>query len=672
MLDRSAPRALRALAPALVLWVVADLLLTRHTAWSDSKASAFTYAGFVILCGGIAAARGRGRTAERVPWTLVGTGLVAWGLGHIHSTVAHWDLAQVPSPSWSDAGYLLLPPFVAAGLLTLVRARGHRIGASRRADAAIAALAIASVGAALVMPSIRDTLAGHRIEKLTYGAYPLTDLMLLGVCVAALAARGWTLDRSWMLIGLGVLLVYSADSSSIVATAHGDNSDEAWYTAGWSGGAALIALGAWQPVRDAPADHQGLRLLVMPVAFGLIALTTLVLVSLTDEWEPFGTTLATLALLGVFARLVLAFLETHEVLRGAQEDAVTDALTGLANRRALTAALDEAVAGPAPTVLALFDLDGFKGYNDAFGHPAGDALLVRLGAALQEAVGPGGRAFRMGGDEFCVLLPAGVDGGVQAVARARAALCEHGEGFQVGCSHGVAMVPGEAGDPSSAIRLADHRLYAEKRVDRASAGRQCRDALLQAIVEHKPALHGHSRDVAVLAEATARRLGLDDAQLEEVRQAAELHDVGKVAIPDEILDKRGPLDETEWAFMRRHTLIGERIIAAAPALSGVGRLVRSSHERWDGGGYPDRLAGTDIPRGSRIIAVADAFDAMTVDRPYRAAMSVHAALEELSRCAGSQFDPEVVFHFRAAVRNVESANAPTDCVTPPGAPKTGA
>jgi HD-GYP domain-containing protein (c-di-GMP phosphodiesterase class II) len=146
-----------------------------------------------------------------------------------------------------------------------------------------------------------------------------------------------------------------------------------------------------------------------------------------------------------------------------------------------------------------------------------------------------------------------------------------------------------------------------------------------------------------------RHLGLEGEALDHVRVAAELHDVGKVAIPDAILNKPGPLDDDEWAFMRRHTLIGERIVAAAPALGQVARLVRSSHERWDGEGYPDGTAGEDIPLGARVIAVCDAYDAIVSDRPYRAARSAEEALDELHRCAGTHFDPAVVAAFVAVL-----------------------
>ena len=141
--------------------------------------------------------------------------------------------------------------------------------------------------------------------------------------------------------------------------------------------------------------------------------------------------------------------------------------------------------------------------------------------------------------------------------------------------------------------------------------------------------------------------GSTPTELEVLRLAGELHDIGKVAIPDAILSKAGPLDPDEWAIVHQHTLIGERILAAAPALSQVAKLVRSSHERYDGTGYPEGMRGDEIPLGARIVAVCDAFDAMIGPRPYRLGMSEEGALAELRRCAGTQFDPEIVDVFCA-------------------------
>ncbi len=243
-----------------------------------------------------------------------------------------------------------------------------------------------------------------------------------------------------------------------------------------------------------------------------------------------------------------------------------------------------------------------------------------------------------------IVAPDAADGVLSA---ADAALSEHGVGFSIAGSRGVVRMPDEAPDATRALALVDERMYAAKRGGRASAVAQARDVLLRAVAERSPSLGGHVGDVAGLATRVARHMGLPEDEIARVHAAAELHDVGKLAVPDAILDKPGPLSDGEWAFMHRHTIVGERILLAAPALADVAPLVRSSHERWDGGGYPDGLAGDEIPLGARIVSLCDAFDAMVTDRAYRSAMPVEEALAELDRCSGTQFDPAVVRAFLA-------------------------
>jgi diguanylate cyclase (GGDEF)-like protein/PAS domain S-box-containing protein len=337
--------------------------------------------------------------------------------------------------------------------------------------------------------------------------------------------------------------------------------------------------------------------------------------------------------------------------------ALHDPLTGLGNRRSLLADLQIRLQGATPErplLLQLFDLDGFKTYNDTFGHPAGDALLTRMAHRLQDGLATHASAYRMGGDEFCVLsLPACEDHAAIATI-ASDALTERGEGFQVTASYGSVMLPTEATTATEALREADRRMYARKSLgSRSSAGRQSADVLLRILSERNHDLGVHLDEVTELAEAVAQRIGLPDEELAPLLQAASLHDVGKAAIPDGILDKEGALDDEEWEFMRRHTVIGERVLSAAPALLSASKLVRSSHERFDGKGYPDALAGAAIPLGSRIIAVCDAYDAMVSDRPYRTSLGSGQALAELRRCAGAQFDPEVVEVFGQVVLEAE-------------------
>jgi two-component system, cell cycle response regulator len=289
----------------------------------------------------------------------------------------------------------------------------------------------------------------------------------------------------------------------------------------------------------------------------------------------------------------------------------------------------------------MFDLNGFKQYNDTFGHGAGDALLARLGERLAAVVNPSGSAYRIGGDEFCVLARRTPQAAKGLLAAAAAALADSGEGWSIDCSYGATWIPSEAGTPSDALRNADRRMYSNK-ASRSSASRQLTDVLLQVLSEQGRRLDAHAGRVAELAGRVAEALGQPEHEVQRVRLAAQLHDIGETAIPGTVLNRPGPLDAHDWEFIHRHTLVGERIVLAAPALAHTATLIRSSHERIDGAGYPDGLASEQIPIGARIIAVCDAFDAMTSDRPYRASTTTEAALAELARCAGTQFDPEVV------------------------------
>jgi two-component system, cell cycle response regulator len=298
----------------------------------------------------------------------------------------------------------------------------------------------------------------------------------------------------------------------------------------------------------------------------------------------------------------------------------------------------------------MFDLNGFKNYNDTFGHPAGDALLLRLGSALADAVAVmGGRAYRPGGDEFCIIAGAARQHAIEQAACS--ALSEHGDGFTISTAFGSVVIPQDTGDATEAMRKADEAMYAQKHSGRATAGRQSSDVLMRALAERHPDLGEHHDGVAELVDEVAKRMGVDTEELAHLRHAASLHDIGKVAIPDAIITKPGSLTDDEWGFMRRHTVIGERILSAAPALGAAARLVRSSHEAWDGTGYPDRLAGVEIPLGSRIIAVCDSFDAMISTRPYAQAKTIDDALAELRRCAGTQFDPSIVPVFEQVLAN---------------------
>ena len=329
-------------------------------------------------------------------------------------------------------------------------------------------------------------------------------------------------------------------------------------------------------------------------------------------------------------------------------EARTDELTGLPNRRALLEELEQRTNGNESFTLTLADLNGFKRYNDTFGHPAGDALLRRLGRKLAAACEGRGTPARLGGDEFCVLL-SGDRPAHEAHTLMRDALSEEGEGFRITSASGLAAVPEDTRDPSTALRLADTRMYAAKISEHPSDEQEMAVTLTRMLDEHHPGLGSHVKDVADLAVACAEALDLSADDVHLVERAASLHDLGKVAIPSGILTKHGSLSDEEWEFVRRHSIIGERILSGVPSLERVASMVRSSHERWDGNGYPDKLAGEEIPIGARIIFVADAYCAMTETRSYAQERSVASPRQELRACSGTQFDPTVVKAFLSAL-----------------------
>jgi diguanylate cyclase (GGDEF)-like protein len=353
----------------------------------------------------------------------------------------------------------------------------------------------------------------------------------------------------------------------------------------------------------------------------------------------------------------------REAQRELERLGLTDPLTGLGNRRALMADVEQLIAEKRPAALAIFDLDGFKEYNDRFGHPAGDALLVRLTAALALAVTGSASAYRLGGDEFCVLAEAVSRAQLDPLLRSWTdTFSERGEGFAITASSGAALIPEEAGDASAALRLCDRRMYARKHSRRATAAAQARDVLRATLAAYRDAPPG---GVAGPAERLGVELGISGVWLQDLAHAADLHDIGMVAVPASILAKPGPLTAEEWRFVERHPVIGERILAAAPAMAGVARLVRATHERVDGTGYPDGLLGEQIPLPSRIIAVCATYEAMRSERPHRRAADHDEALAELARCAGTQFDPQVVQAFLRVFADRPPAERLPERVGPP-------
>jgi diguanylate cyclase (GGDEF)-like protein/putative nucleotidyltransferase with HDIG domain len=413
--------------------------------------------------------------------------------------------------------------------------------------------------------------------------------------------------------------------------------------------------------------RSNVRWTVLP--FSLMASTALMLVVL---WQRTPYLFAALA--GPLVAIALYQRSTHKALNAIRL-ALTDPLTGLGNHRHFHERLQRELAAADENggivSLCFLDIDNFKRINDQFGHPAGDRVLSHVSTRLRQ----GGESFRLGGDEFAVLLT-GVDGG-EAVAIAKTIVERIGE-LDVGVadaitvSAGIATFPRHGRERDSLIRLADGALYwakehgknqvrlaqsdvAELTEFRRVASGQDRVARYRAAaalakaVDTRDAYTGsHSERVAALAAKIAEQLGLAQEEVELTRLAASLHDLGKLAIPEEILRKPDALSSAEWIVLQRHPQIGHRMLESL-GVDPIADWVLHHHERWDGGGYPAGLAGERIPLGARIIFVADAFDAMTSNRLYRDPLSREDAYLEVERCQGTQFDPEVVQAFLAVV-----------------------
>ena len=587
------------------------------------------------------AIRERQRGGSALPWGTAAAGVVLWGAAEVSFRLIEPD-STASYPRLTQGLLLLSFALATVTLVLLARERIEGFHKGLALDGLIGGLAISSVAASLLFPvSSGGTIAQTGPPTV----FLLADLAILALVIVSIALTGWRPGRCWALISAGILVNTVGNIALVQATNGGTFERGSPVDTLYAASALLLGFATVYPIRPMVTRRaDDARRVVAPLLSAVIALALLCVAAFT-EVAPVAVLLAAATIALVVLRTALAFRDNQQLLEARQHDALSDNLTGLGNRRKLMGDLDrtmEEVRAGRLRSLILFDLDGFKRYNDTFGHPAGDTLLARLGANLSSTVSPHGDAYRVGGDEFCAIVWTDDLKEEAIIAGACEALSDSGSGFSVRPSFGAVALGREASNSAEALHIADQRMYAHKQGRPGSVTREARAVLLSILSEREPTLDEHLHAVARLAQLVSEKLGLDNEERDVVVRAAELHDIGKMAMPDSILRKPGPLTETEWEVMRRHTVVGERILGSVPALGPVAKVVRSTHERLDGQGYPDGLAGDEIPLGSRIVFVCDAYNAMRSERSYDSARSHEEAIAELRRGAGSMYDPGVV------------------------------
>lgn len=470
-----ANRALRAAIGALLFGGTALIALHNWFGLVDSFGSFVNGPLYdaVVLSAGLAcllrAARGG---PERGAWIAIAATVLSQALTEFCWTVFYAGDPSPPYPSLCDIGWLAFYPLAATGVLLMVRARARALEWRLWTDGLIAALGTAALGTAFVFEFVADRTNGTTLQQAVTLAYPLGDIFMLALVVGVVALSRWRPGRTWSLLLLGLGALVFADIASSLQSSGLEISGEGWVTPIYMLGAVCIGVEAWQPRAEPirrPSRFDDWQELMVPGLFAVITISLFAIQYLRSV-SALTAILSAATMLAIVARLTVSVLDNKRLLEAVR----TDQLTGLANQGALRIDLDRRCrhAEEEPATLLLLDLNGFKGFNDSFGHPAGDELLARLGSQIRAAVAGNGAAYRIGGDEFAVLID-GVGGSGERISRRAAeALSTRGEGFAVGAAWGSVEIPAEAASATAALQLADVRMYAQKQSRRDSKRRR--------------------------------------------------------------------------------------------------------------------------------------------------------------------------------------------------------
>jgi two-component system cell cycle response regulator len=432
-------------------------------------AEGWLYDAVVLAAGITCLLRSRSAGRERLAWMAIGASILVWAAAEIYWTVAILDDPSPPYPSPADVGYLAFYPLAAFGLVLLVRARVEEIDWRLWMDGAIAALGTAALGTAFVFDFVADQTSGTAIQVATTLAYPLGDIVLVAMVVGVIALTGWRPGRAWTPLLLGLTAMATADVAYTLQSTDLGLPEGLWVEPIYLIAAAFLAVAAWQSgsgsIRSKPRSRSWRELMVPAVFAGvMIGLFGMQYMSSTSG---LSTVLWAATMVAVIVRLAISDRENRRLL----EQVRTDPLTGLASRGALQVDLEglcEKATEEEPVSIVLFDLNGFKRYNDTCGHPAGDELLAELGGRLKAVLAKSAAAYRVGGDEFCVVFSGDGEALDRLTREAAIALTMRKNGVDVSSSWGSVSIPAEADSPLEAMQLADVRMYAQKESRRAA------------------------------------------------------------------------------------------------------------------------------------------------------------------------------------------------------------